>query len=152
MNSWGPQKSVKNQLVFGAVFPSSLGPKMVLKKGPKSSPRGSQDVLGATLLLEAVFGAIWGSLWTPRNLENRAPAAAGARFSEILPLAWGPQNRAQNEPKIVPQTTPRGLQIAKNRVPNRCFISKQILSQHLTILGPPNGLKNQTKIGLGALR
>ena len=116
-----------------------------LQNAPESSSRSSQDALGATLLLEAVFGAMLGSFWGLRNLENHAPAAAGARFSEIKPLAWGAQNRAQNEPKIEPQTTPRGLQIARKVIPNRCSIFKQISAPILTILGPQNGTKNRLK-------
>ena len=52
-------------------------------------------------------------------------------------------------PKMVLKMT---LQMAKKRVPNRCSIFKQISSPNLTILGPQNGPKNRSKIGLGATR
>ena len=131
-----PRKSLKNQLVSGVVFPSILGPNMGFKMAQNWSPRGPQGALGATLLLEAVFGAMLGSFLVPRNLENRAPAAAGARFSEIKPLVWGSQNRTQNRPKIEPQTTPRGTKMAKKLNPNRCSFLNLIASPNSTIFGP----------------
>ena len=67
-------------------------------------------VLGATLMLEAVYGAILGSFWDPRNLENRAPALSGRTIfrnpasrlgSPKSNPKWVP-NRAPNDPQRPP--------------------------------------------------
>ena len=113
MPPWAPQKITQKSACFWCRFSTDFRPQNGPRNCSKSNSRGPQDALGATLLLEVVFGAMLGSFLVPRNLENRAPAAAGARFSEIKPLAWGAQNRAQNRPKIEPQTTPRGTKMAK---------------------------------------
>ena len=136
MPPWAPQKITQKSACFWCRFSTDFRPQNGPQNGQTSSPRGSQDVLGATLLLEAVFGAMLASCWALRNLENRAPAAAGARFSEIKPLAWGAQNRAPNKPKIEPQTTPRGTKMAKKLNPNRCSILKLIASPNSKIFGP----------------
>ena len=74
MPPWSPQKQLQNPTCFLKPFWIDLGAQVGPKMHPTSSPRGTQDALGATSLLEAVFGAILVSFLAPRNLENRAPA------------------------------------------------------------------------------
>ena len=45
------------------------------QNAPKSNPRGSRDALGASLLLEAVFGSMLASFLDPPDLEIRAPGS-----------------------------------------------------------------------------
>ena len=120
-----PRKSLKNQLVSGAVFPPILGPKMGLKMAQNRASEAPKTLLKPRCCWKLFSEPFWALFGPSGTSKIELPLMAGARFSEILPLAWGSQNRTQNEPKIVPQTTPRGLQIAKNQVPNRCFIFKK---------------------------
>ena len=135
MPPWAPQKITQKSACFWCRFSTDVRPQNGPQNCSTSNSRGPQDALGATLLLEAVFGAMLGLCLVPRDLENHAPAAAGARFSEIKPLAWGAQNRAQNRPQIEPQTTPRGTKMAKQLNPNRCSILKLIASPNSTVFG-----------------
>ena len=77
-----------------------LGAQNGPRNAPTSSPRGSQDALGARLPLEAVSGAILGSLLAPP--EHRKSCS---RLGEVLifaTIAYGAR-----EPKIDPKTSPK---------------------------------------------
>ena len=70
------------------------------KHDPKSSPRGSQDALGARLPLEAISGAILASFLTPPE-----PRKSCSRLGAVLivaKIAYGAR-----EPKIDPKTSPK---------------------------------------------
>ena len=68
------------------------------KMPPKSSPRGSQDALGARLPLEAVSGTILASFLTPPEQKN----AYGAREPKI-----DPKMSPKSSPKPPPEASKR---------------------------------------------
>ena len=80
-----------------------------LQNAPKSSPRGSQDALGARLPLEAGFGAILGSFLTPPE-----PRKSCSRLGAVLiftKIAYGAR-----EPKIDPTSSPKPPPEASKRL------------------------------------
>ena len=77
-----------------------LGAQNGPQNAPTSSPRGSQDALGARLPLEAVSGAILASFLTPPE-----PRKSCSRLGAVLifaKIAYGAR-----EPKIDPKTSPK---------------------------------------------
>jgi len=115
------------------------------KNAPKSSPRASQDALGARFLPHTASGDVFHAFLTPGNLENRAPVQAGARFSENQLFELGAEKGPQNDPKIDPKTTPRGSPTAKNDVQSRCSILSEFPHRFSTIFRPPKGSRGTPK-------
>ena len=77
-----------------------LGPQNGSPNGPKSSPRGPQDALGARLPLEVGFGAILGPF-----LDPPGPRKSCSRCGAVLFFA-NLASRAR-EPEIAPQMNPK---------------------------------------------
>ena len=76
--SRGPQKRSKSAC-FRYRFLIDLGTQNGSQNGPKSSPRGPQDALGARLPLEVGFGAILDPFWDPPG-----PRKACSRCGAVL--------------------------------------------------------------------
>ena len=120
-----------------------------MKIEPGRLPRRSWSQVAAGCYLGTHFGLIFGP---PEPLKIVLSLWYGAIFAKHGMTRPGAPNRTQNDPKIEPQTTPRGLQMAKSVAPRRCSIFKQISIPILTILGSQIGTSNRSKIGLGAKR
>ena len=69
-------------------------------------------------------------------------------------MAGGQQNRAPNDPKMSPTSTPKRLPEGQNDAQKRCWISGSILAPILTLFGIPKGLpkgtQNRSKFALRA--
>ena len=69
-------------------------------------------------------------------------------------MAGGQQNRAPNDPKMSPNSTPKRFPEGQNVAQKRCWISVSILVPILTLLGIPKGLpkgtQNRSKFALRA--
>ena len=86
----------------------------------------------------------------PEPLKILLSLWRGATFCKNGMTRQEDQNGAQNDPQIEPQTTPRGLEIAKNIPPNRRLIFGQISAPCLAILGVQNDPKKHPKTAFGA--
>ena len=66
-------------------------------------------------------------------------AREGRQKSRFSSLAGGQQNRASNDPKMSPKSTPKRLPEGQNVAQKRCWISGSIVTPILTLLGVPKG-------------
>ena len=126
------------------------------KRAQNRAQEAPQTLSGPGYRRKLFWSSILGSFWTPRDLENRAPMQAGARFSENQLLELGVEKGPQNDPQNDPKRAPRGSQIAQADVQNGCSILGEISSQFSVIFrlprAPPKMTPKGSKRGLGSGR
>ena len=90
---------------------------MDLKMVQNRAPEAPKTLLEPGCRSKLFRDPFWAHFGTPQTSENRALAVARCYFCKNGMTRPGAQNRAQNDPNIEPQTTPRTLQMTKKIAP-----------------------------------